>query len=41
MKPIDVTARKCFDSGVENDNKDAKFEVDDHVRILKYKKHFS
>ena len=41
MKPIDVTKRECFDSNVENDDKDAKFEVGDHVRILKYKKHFS
>ena len=37
MKPVDVTLSTYIDFGVENDKKDPKFEVVDHVRIWKYK----
>ena len=40
MKPIDVKLSAYFDFGVENNDKDPDFEVDDHVRILKYKNIF-
>ena len=37
MKPIDVKWSTCIDFGIQNNKKDAKYEVDDHVRISKYK----
>ena len=33
MKPVDVTLSTYIDFGVEDDKKDPKFEVVDHVRI--------
>ena len=41
MKPTDVKLRTYFTVGVENNLKDGKFEVDDHVRISKYKNVFA
>ena len=41
MKPTDVKSRTYFTVGVENNLKDGKFEVDDHVRISKYKNVFA
>ena len=40
-KPIDVTSSIYIDFGVENNDKDPKFKVSDHVRISKYKKIFA
>ena len=37
MKPVDVTLSTYIDFDVENNKKDPKFEVVDHVRISKYK----
>ena len=37
MKLVDVTLSTYIDFGVENNKKDPKFEVVDHVRISKYK----
>ena len=37
MKPADVKSSLYIDFGVENKDKDCKFEVGDHVRISKYK----
>ena len=37
MKPADVKSSMYIDFGVENNAKDSKFEVGDHVRIYKYK----
>ena len=36
-KPIDVKQSTYIDFGVENDDKDPKFEISDHVRNSKYK----
>ena len=33
MKPVDVKLKKHVDFGRENNDKDPKFKVDDHVRI--------
>ena len=33
MKPIDVKSSKYIDFGIENNDKDPKFEIDDYVRI--------
>ena len=33
MKPVDVKSSSHIDFNVENNNKDPKFEVGDHVRI--------
>ena len=41
MKPIDVKSSAYIDFGVENNDKDHKFKVDDHVRISKYKNIFA
>ena len=41
MKPIDVKSSVYIDFGVENNDKDHKFKVDDHVRISKYKNIFA
>ena len=40
MKPIDVKDNTYINIGKELKDKDPKFKVGDHVRILKYKKHF-
>ena len=40
MKPVDVKWCTYIDFAVENDNKEAKFKVVDHVRISKYKNIF-
>ena len=37
MKPTDVKSSANVDFGVENNDKDLKFNVGDHVRISKYK----
>ena len=37
MKSVGVMSSIYIDTGVENNNKDPKFEVGGHVRILKYK----
>ena len=36
MKPINVQPSKYIDFNIENENKDPKFKVGDHVRISKY-----
>ena len=41
MKPIDVKSSRCIYFAVENNDKDPKFEVGDHVRISKYKNIFA
>ena len=41
MKHIDVKSRSYIDSGIENNDNDAKFRVGEHVRILKYKNIFA
>ena len=41
MKHVDVKSSKYIDIGLENIEKDAKFQVNDHVRISKYKKIFT
>ena len=41
MKPIDVKDNTYINTDKEINNKDPKFEVDDHVRISKYKNIFS
>ena len=38
MKPIEVKNNTYIDSIKEVNDKDLKFKVADHVRILKYKK---
>ena len=35
MKTVDVKASTYIDFAIENNGKDPKFEVGDHVRILK------
>ena len=35
MKPIDVKSSTYIDFGVENNNKDSKVKVGDHLRIKK------
>ena len=40
MKSIDVKSSTCILFGAENNDKDPKFEVGDHVRISKYKNNF-
>ena len=37
MKPIDVTSDSYAEYNEDSNKKNAKFKVDDHVRILKYK----
>ena len=37
MKPVDVISKTCIEFGRAQDEKYTKFEVGDHVRILKYK----
>ena len=38
MKPIDIKLSTYIDFDVENNDKDPKFEVDDHVRITNLKR---
>ena len=40
MKPVDVKDNTCFDFKKENNDKNPKFKVGDHVRISKYKNIF-
>ena len=40
-KPVDVKDNAYIDSGKEVNDKDATFQVDDHVRISKYKNIFA
>ena len=37
MKPVDVKSSTYIDFGIENNYKNPKFKVGDHVRISKYK----
>ena len=41
MEPVDVKSSTYIDFNKESNNKDPKFAVDDHVRILKYKNIFA
>ena len=41
MKPVDVKPRMYVDFNKENNKKDPKFKVGNHVRILKYKNIFA
>ena len=41
MKPADVKSSTYFDFNKENDKEEPKFEVGDHVRVLKYKNIFA
>ena len=41
MKPVDVKSSIYFDFNKENNKEDSKFEVDNHVRISKYKNMFA
>ena len=41
MKHVDVKPSVYIDLGIENNDKDPKFKVVDHVRILKYKNIFA
>ena len=41
MIPVDVKSNTSFDCNEENNNKDLKFKVGDHVRIYKYKSIFA
>ena len=36
MKPADIKSSIYFDFGIENNNKDPKCKVGDHVRVPKY-----
>ena len=41
MKTVDVKSSTYIDFAIENNGKYPKFEVGDHVRILKYKNIFA
>ena len=41
MKPVDVKDNTYIDFGKENNDKDPKYQVSDHVRISKYKNIFA
>ena len=41
MKPVDVKDNTYIDFKKEVNDKDPKFQVDDHVRIFKYKNIFA
>ena len=41
MKPVDVKDNTYIGFGKENNDKDPKFQVSDHVRISKYKNIFA
>ena len=40
-EPADVKSNTYFDFNKENDKEEPKFEVGDHVRVLKYKNIFA
>ena len=40
VKPVDVKTSTYIDFHKENNKEDSKFEVADHVRILKWKNNF-
>ena len=40
MKPVDVKLSTYIDFNKGNNEKDSKFEIGNHVRILKYKNIF-
>ena len=40
MKPVHAQSGTYIDFGKENNYKDFKFKIGDHVRILKYEIHF-
>ena len=41
MNPADVKSGTYIDSGKENNEKNSKFNVGDHVRVSKYKNIFA
>ena len=41
MKPVDVKSSTYIDFNKENDKRNPKFEVRDHIRISKYKSIFA
>ena len=41
MKSFDVKLSTYFDFGIENNDKDRKFKVGNHVKISKYKNTFA
>ena len=41
MKPVDVESNMYMDFGIQNNEEDPKFKVDDQVRISKYKNIFT
>ena len=41
MKSANVKCSICIDFGIKNNDKDPKFVVGEHVRILKYKNIFA
>ena len=41
MRPIDVTSNSYTECNVDYNARNAKFEIDGHVRISKYKKSFA
>ena len=41
ITPVDVKSNTYIDFGIENNNKDPEFKVNDHVRISKYKNVFA
>ena len=41
MKPVDVKSSTYIDFGIENNEKNPKFQVGDQVRISKYKNIFA
>ena len=41
MKPVDIKSSLYLDFGMENNDKDPKFKIDDYVRISKYKNIFA
>ena len=40
MKPVDVKSSTNIDFDVENNKKDSKFEIGDHLQISKFKNIF-
>ena len=41
MKPVDINSSTYIDFGVENSDKDSKFEVGGQVRVSKYENIFA
>ena len=41
LQPINIKSRTYIDFDVENNDKDLKFKIGDHVRISKYKNIFA